>query len=400
MGVWLKSNREIGVLVALFALFSIFSLYLQNISEEVAGPAQPSSFSTAPRGVKALYLLLQKQGYIVDRLKTDYRVLGSEDGLLFAIEPMERALKAREVQELRRWTQAGGVVIYLADARARPKDPDDVLFGDVAVISMPEKAVELHPVRSPFTEAVRTVRFKTAARLVANPGGGYQRLLGDASGAVMLHKRVGKGHAFLGTIGTLAGNTEIRNADNAVLFVNIAARAVGSSRKVVLFDEYHHGTGFQVTGGDKEGVFQTMPPGLRLGILHGMALLLLLVYNANRRLGAPLPAMPMGRRPVLDYVSAMAGLLRRAHAADIALLNFYHRFRKELIAGMALPPDTPPDQLSRLAERRYGQQGKLAMVLRRCEEVAQGTRISDSELQQLYRDLESLRKRTAAGSRT
>jgi hypothetical protein len=77
----------------------------------------------------------------------------------------------------------------------------------------------------------------------------------------------------------------------------------------------------------------------------------------------------------------MANITRLAQASDLAMQNIYSKFRKRLCRFSGLPVKVETARLAEVTARRAGIDARdLAALLSRCEEVASGDKINDSEL--------------------
>jgi hypothetical protein len=383
-------------LALLFVIFIAAALFYERRTQEILTPSTPSAFNASAQGVKALSLLLEEQGYVVTRLDRPWNALNADYGLLFLIEPFQRPVAKDELDSLKTWTQAGGTVLYLVDVPPRPLDPADTVFGDVEVIAGPKEPVEIAPdYRSPFTRQARTLRFQSAVRLKPRRGAGYQTLFRDESGALMLAKRSGKGQLLIAAGPSLASNAGIREADNALFLVHLAAVAIGDTKRKIAFDEYHHGVGFaRAESAGEAGRLQSAPLPLQLLFWHLAALGLLLVYNGNRRFGRPASLPPPARSMPLDYIHAMARFLRRAGAADASIETLYLRFQRDLSRQLHLPTDSPATGLYPKAAELYNiDPDALKRLAARCEQIVAGERIAEAEMLELARQIEQFRRR-------
>jgi hypothetical protein len=398
-----RGNREIWGLVALFTVFLASALYYERVGQEVTPRDTPSSFNVASPGVKALYLLLDSFDYRTARLTSTLDTLGEADRLAIFIEPFSRHVHPEEIAALRRWVEAGGSALYFVTSPPRPLDPADKVFGDVAVVEGSDAPEALAPdlnstplmwARTDFMREVTRIAVQSQVRLKPAANSGYEPLLHDKQGALILHKTVGRGHLLIAANSKMITNAGIREADNVVFLVNVAAVTTGAAKGVVQFDEYHHGVGFARAGGKSGGgLLENIPLPARLALWQLAALGALLLYNGNRRFGQARTLRSPAYRPSTDYVGSMARLYRRAGAADIALATLYKSFLRDLARQLDTPADTPLPQLCKRAEQKFKTEGDaLAQTLRRCEEVVAGRRIGDAEMLGLTQKIEHYRR--------
>ncbi len=375
-----RISGEAWGLLALFLLFLGFAAYYEHMGQQTAQPDEPSSFNAKPKGVKALYLLLEKY-YRVGTLETTWNSLDAGDRLLIIVEPLdkERPITKSEIAALRKWVEQGGAVLYLVTSPARPLDLEDTIFGDVAIVEGKATGEQVPPVNrhSPFTSDVEKIAVNSPVRLKPDASAHYETLFRDRQGALALHKKLGRGDLILVANSAAANNASVRQADNALFLVDVAAATVEASDGRILFDEYHHGKGFASRPTDSEGgLWSSLPVPLRLAIWHLLGLGALLIYNGNRRLGRPRTLPTPAYRPSTDYLGSMARLFRRAGAADIALLTLYRQFVRDLAHALDRPPEARPQELAQRAAQRCGVDDEaLSEWMARCEEIAAGRRI-------------------------
>lgn len=392
-------KREVWGLVTMFAVFLIFVTYSQRVAQEATTPDTPSMYNPKGAGLKALQLLLERQGHRVSDLRDTWSSLSSADGLLLVVEPLsaERNISSADIRTLKSWVEAGGSVLYLLTAPERDWDPSDALFGDVAVMKAEPKSVRVSPASSaaPFMQEVNSIEIDTPVRLKSSQGSRYTVLLKDDQGDILLYRPLGKGQLVIGAATSLATNGGIRSADNALLMVNLVQGLRSESRPVVRFDEYHHGVGAARSGGAGEsGILDNFPSPLRLGLLHLIGLGLLLVYNNNRRFGKRKTLTPLDYRSSLDYVGALAKLYQRAGGSDIALLTLYDRFSRDLTRTYDLSPDSAHEHIVERVSRQAPEiASEVQQLLARCESVRSGARIGETEMLTLMKQMETLRRR-------
>ena len=396
-----RQSKELIGLVVLFAIFLAFALYAEQTSQELTKKEVPSSFNASVQGVKALYLLLDHQGYKVERLKTSLDSLGPQDGLVTMIEqtgtkPFQRPISEEELKALRHWVEQGGTALYFVASGPRPLDPKDSVFGEIAILTGKEASKPVPPASdpSPYTQDVAQIALASTLRIQPGEKANYETLFEDEQGALVVHKPLGKGH-LIAVVGTaLTNNAEIKLADNVLFLANIAHVSVGATRRTAQFDEYHHGVGFAKEAKTTEGgILANTPLPLRLAFFHIVALGLLLVYNGNLRFGQPFVVPMVTSRPSTDYVGSMARLHQRSGAADITLETLYRQFQRDLMRPLDLPPETPLSQQLKRAEKKFGLNGEtLKQLFVRCEEVCQGQRISEAEMVNLVKQIDNFRR--------
>lgn len=394
-----RGNRELIGLGMLFVLFIAALLLFERVAQETVPHDVPSTLNSQAAGAKALYLLLQKEGFATDRMESPWTALNAGIGLLAVIEPLraDRAVTADELAALKSWVEAGGTVLFMVTLPPRPIDAKDTIAGDIAIVSGDSKPKDLPPVApdSPYVRKVSLLHVASPVRLKA-ANSHYRTLFRDEGGALAAEKSMGRGHVIILANSVAASNSAIVQADNAILLYNIAAETLKTSRRTIAFDEYHHGVGFENRGSGQVaegGMFASAPKPVRFLLLHLCALGAVLLYVGNRRFGPIRTLHAVPYRASTDYVGSMARLFRRANAGDIAIVTLYRQFVRDLRRQLDLTPDTPMPQLVARTVGVYGiAEGPFVQFLTTCEEIDRGRRITEPAMLQLARELDTYRR--------
>jgi len=392
-----RGAREVGGLLVLFVLLIAIAAFYEQVGQERVASNAPTTTNAQAEGVRALYLLFEREDVRTDPLKSPWTELGNRDGLLVFVEPpaSDRPLERGDLAVLEKWIRAGGTLLDLvADPPIeQPLDPSNTISGDCGATAGPE---DLHEVavnasaRSPLLGGVQSLSIRSKQRLTLAKDAPYTVLARDPDGVVAVEKPLGNGHIIIVANRYGATNAGLAQADNAVFLVNIARAAAGSSGRVVRFDEYHHGVGFaEKTAAASGGLWSSTP----LAFLQLLAAGLLLLYNGNRRFGPARVIRPPSLRASTDYVNSMARLYRRAGAADIAAETLYSRFLRDLKRALDVPADTGIAQITRMAQQKYGPAaGGLQDLLLRGEAVAAGQRLTEADMLNLAQQIEQYRR--------
>jgi hypothetical protein len=389
-------RREIWAIFALFLVFLLVATLSQERGQEVRSSKEPSTFNAQAAGAKALYLLLEKQGFAVTRQRKDWSHLDPKIGLLLVIEPFhkDRAVQKIEVDHLKKWVEQGGTLLYVASLPERTTNTEDPLAGDVAIRGGSAQPALVAPSLvedSPYLQNVSTIESTSHIRLSAPPS--YQVLLEDDEGALLIHKRLGKGHLLLCAIESLFSNSTLASEthENALLLVNIAHAATSSQRPTISFDEYHHGVGFANSEIQGVGVWSLTPLPLRLFVLLVLALFGFLLYTRNRRFGAIQYLPSPTYRPAIDYLQALGRFWRRTGSADVAFLELYDQTLHDIAVKFGISTESPAQFLAegvRVAPTLFQ---KWRDLFERGEQIRAGERIQERELISLAKQIESLR---------
>ena len=380
----------------LLALFVLVALYSEQAGQDVVTQTAPSSLNNRPQGAKALYQLFGTLPYSVRRLSTPWTTLTPQDGLIIVIEKFDadRQPKTEEISALANWTREGGTVLYIAQEPARPMDDNNPLTSDIAIIEGQDTPHTVTPaVATPLTRQVGSISVSSKVRLRAAPASRWQTLFSDRYGAIAARKRLGQGHIIVAADPLLVSNQGVTQADNVVLLANIAQDAVGQSGLGIVFDEYHHGVGFEAISEEQETWISALPLPIKRAALPVVLLLLLIIYNGNQRFGAartpPLPAS----RASGEYVQSLARWYRRAEAADIVAETLYNDLLRHVARHLELPPDTPaPDVQQRLERVRPADGPVFAQITDASRQIIKARRADAPELLTLVVRMERFKR--------
>ena len=396
-----RGVKELGGLLILFALLIAFAAFYEQVGQERVASNAPTTTNTRPEGVRALFLLCEREGIPTDVLKSPWSELGDHDGLLVFVEPPDRGRQPSldDIKTLENWVRSGGTLLdlYAGPPVEQPLDPSNPLTGDCGAAAgdaSPHPVPVERAVNSPLLKGVDTLAVSSNQRLILAKDAPYTVLARDSTGVIAVDKPLGKGRVVCVANRYGATNEGIAEADNAVFLVNIALRASDGRKRAVRFDEYHHGIGFAETASARAGgLWESTPLPLRFGFLYLVATSVLVLFSANRRFGPVHTSPVVSHRASTDYVNSMARLYRRAGAADIAIEALYARFVRDLRRALDVPTDAGIPQIVRIAEQRFGPAATgLQSLLLHGEAVVAGHRVSEPDMLNLARQIEQFRR--------
>lgn len=420
----MRSSRDLIAVLLLLALFVAGGLLLGGRGPSAARPPgpepapNPSSTNARGSGMRGAFVWTQKLGYEPVAWQQSWsRLSPSENGVLLIAGPQvaepvasltgsggssdPAELTARDAMQLRRWLNSGSghSAILLASRlasspnAAHPTADDPQTFGDamdlIAESASPDTGrtefAPLQPVSD--TMGMLSLHSESDARLKRTRGDSLA-LFADKAGPLVLIIPVGKGRLIAVADDAVFSNSQLSRSENAVFLANLLAH-YGTAGGRVLFDEYHHGDAADAGG----SVWEDLGRPLQLALIQlcfaGLALLVLL----SVRFGPPVPAVRLFARSSADYVGSLASLYRRAGASQTALETLYRQFLRDICGRLALPPDVDLERLAAVAARR-GQIDKerLRRLLATCELRLDQGKVSEAELLDLTRQMESIRK--------
>lgn len=375
-----------GLFVVLVALNFLFFVDTRA-TEEDERTGDRSSYRSTPYGTLALYTLLEESRYDVTRFEKPFTELKAhEPGTLFVIVPSEaHQPNEEEFVALNRWVEVGGLLIII-DRDIRVPVGDGTARTEVA-----QSNTNVRPLQpTPFTRGVHRVGLSEYATRVRLDSRSATYHIGDDQAAVLADAQVGKGRVVLLTDQFVVANNGISQADNVILTLNLIE---GRPPGPIAFDEYHHGYGAASASAGLMSYFRGTPVPWMMA--QAGLLAALVVYSYGRRFGRPIPLRQERRTTNLEFVSSMANITRLAQASDLALENIYSEFRRHLCRFSGMPSRIQNVRLAAAAARRSGlDERELAGLLSRCEGIASGAHVSESELLKLVTRIREIESKT------
>lgn len=319
-----------------------------------------SSFNPRPSGLKAFYLLLQKQGFKVKRWSKSLEELPPDSHLLLVVDP-EQTVTQKELEALSAWVSRGNTAAFFLDRGETLKNWELLTryqrLAQEDIIPFPS---------APLTFGVKKLKEKGNYRLAAARED-LLVLARDHTGPLIALVPRGKGRLVLVSSPWMLSNSGLGEEDNSLFSLNLA-RLYGGGAPLLL-DEYHHGYG----SGRSLLTYLGQRP-LFWSLVQLMFLALLFIYVRNVRLGRAKSMHYEERRSAVEYVESMANIYRLAKAEILALETLYRSFLREAARGMGYPPALDPQKIAGfLHQRGAGEQAAIESSLRRVEAlVAQG----------------------------
>ncbi|MBI3073470.1 MAG: DUF4350 domain-containing protein [Deltaproteobacteria bacterium] len=350
----------------------------------------PSTNHRSGYGLKAIYLVLGRVGFDVNRAETAAELFENTSRLVVVVQPSSRfGWDKNAATALSNWLRRGGHAFFV---------PGETAESDFAALGLSRVEVGLSAdrsngfefaVRGPEKRHVSRVVWKTEARLKARGTAGDSGgtvLLGDDAGAVAMEFPIGAGRIVVASDPYLISNGGLRNAGNASYVAALFGRLAKS--RAVFFDEFHHGFG---GGQTKRGLWDVVTAGPGASIL-ALIILVFLVWavSAGRRFGAAVRVIRTERRSTVEYVEAYAALLRRAGRDGLAVWFIADAFRHEVARrlGAGRPPDDDGDLARRFAVRWGGAAGDVQDALARARRAPKQA-LSEGDVLMAAKRLES-----------
>ena len=338
----MKLLRRVHPLYWLALVLFIAALAASVLTADTSGGVSRSAsvYDTGPGGTAALRKYFEAMGASTTTVQGDtFAADPSDVGVLFMLGPSE-AFTQLDAAAVRRFVTGGGTAVLATDAGVFESPLLDAFDVHVAGALGPgQYAVGGISFADPPVHAI------ALDRGVSLSFGAGRVPLASASGRTLVAlAREGSGSLIV--VGSVAPflTAELGEADNGRFALALAAPAIASKR-VVAFDEYHHGV-HPTT--DVLVLLTRTWPGRAL-VFAGVAFFLYLIAS-GRRLGPAIPLDPRPPRSSLEYIRGFAGLVRRSGHGEIARRRFRRELRTALARDVGLDPETPlTDVIAELA---------------------------------------------------
>lgn len=296
-------SKYLNVVIACICGALVVLLGYERIAmQQRERPSVYSSYDTGPNGYRALYEVLHGAGVPVTRFE---RVVGALDPSVRTLvitgyehDPDAKPLDRRDTDDLRRFVSDGGRLVAFDEEFAEPQDVTpgvgtslQIRHGGIGAIPLTTNA---------FTAGVASVHGSIKWTFPYDTKRGVP-LLANHDGIVALWYRYGRGEVVAVTAPGLFANEALRNADN----VRFAYNAI-AGHGLVAFDEYVHGYS------DSPTMWGVLPAAVRDAVWIVVAIAAIALVGANVPFAPPYLPAPGGERTSSDYITAIAGLLRRS----------------------------------------------------------------------------------------
>lgn len=392
---WLDRGVAVLIVAGMIAAALLVSLAArppQGEREKRGG----STHAAAPEGASALYEYLERAGFSPSRAESVDLAVPAGGALVI----LDAELTDSEVEDVLARVREGLPVLV---ATGSPYSPWwQALDLEVDGSGTPGRVGTAWP--GPHVRDVTRVDVESSLRAILGEndattglmtGAGWVELLADDAGAVAVARRIGAGEVTIVLDPSIFSNAGLPKGHN-LRFADSVLRHLSTSGAVV-FDEFHHGHGFERT------ITGWMA---RAGLLPAAWLAFLAVagdaLRRNRtRLGPPRPPPEPERRAVREFVASYAGLLLAAGHRAFAVRALDRQLRRRLQDDLAIPFHAAPKDVFRLLTIRAPQAAARAYrALERARELrAEGTPVSDRELLDIARDVRSAESSLIASRR-
>jgi len=310
----------------------------------------PSVDNPGSLGLRALYLYLREGGAKAEAHRESLEALPPGVRTVVIAAPQARAVSPEEVENLERFVQAGGTLVFLAPREKKGQPALEQWLElkrhswlGASARGLPQGEQDLGGTTVDVWLSAGATRGLGGFRVSLEQG--ITLGLPDAvpvagsKGAVALWRLgLGQGEVYVAAGPDLAENRRLELLDNLRFWDALAARGP------MVFDEFHHS--------------EVPPPPLSRGLwvfaLQCLAVGALYVFARGTRLGAPRPQLPERHRSALEYAQSMGWLARRAKVERELLPEMARHLRQLMHERLGIPLALSEEEAARMLEQRSG----------------------------------------------
>jgi len=333
-----KSDRRLLMWTGLILLPIIVVLALFSDDEKDSGI--PTTYSARSSGAKAAYLLLQEEGYDVERWHESPTELPKDpQNTTLVLASPKGYPSSDEKSAIQIFVSRGGRILATGYSASWFLPRLNVILEPIPGGVWKEYQPEI---LSPITRA-GAIRMSPESYWGDEMTGQLIHYAHNGKGIVVSYK-IGAGEVIWWAADTPLTNAGIKEAGNLALLLNSLS---ASKETQILWDEFFHGP-------RPSAASYYWVPAVKWGLAQlGLAILAILVTFSRRN--TPIrPVIEPSRLSPLEFVHTLGNLYHRANATRTALEVPYNRFRALLIKRLGLRNDVSTSELLESARRKLG----------------------------------------------
>lgn len=362
----------------LLAALAVLALVVAILTPEPAGDSSrgPTSYSTAPTGVRMAYELAQRLGWHVERRLAPLDTVPPRPSVQVVLAPVGGVV-GHEVHSLLDNVRRGGGLVFSLDGNDELADSLGLDAGKgVALLS------GTHDPQCPSPQSITGRALLVLPTEVSDvvfdkrPPAGETTLVAvrggrGASVPVAIGFPFGRGKIAVTSNSAVFSNEAVRNcpwkADLAVVSMLEYTRTAGATPGTLAFDEYHHG--FGVHGGtlSAAATYLAHTPSGHFMIQALIAGLVLLMAKAPRPV-PPRDTTMITRRSPLEHADALGRAYADVGATRTAASRLVSGLRRRLARWVPVGPGATDDAFLDAVGRRVPQRAADVATLRRALE--------------------------------
>lgn len=343
-GKWAAPGLVLAMVILALALYS-------DSDETATSRYRFSTYSAAPTGLKAFYMLLKESNFDVHRGRRELdRYDPREKILLISAAPVE-PFSIEEIDAMYELVRSGSTCLLFYGPMLEPVLNRFGLAADSA--KWPSEwscqspaANALLPKRLHGFVGQDTGRYGGVFNL---SGGSAVPVYGSDRVSVVAELAVDSGAVVFVGSPLFVSNAWIGDSVNVTAMMSLLTRdRQGRQRSFerIVFDECHQGYG------EYRSFLRGLDhPAVRTGVLFALVAVIAFVYSRGKRIGRPVPIRQPSRRSSLDYVESVANVYERARANRWVLKTWYEWVRRHYAVRFNTNRN---DRLAEQLSRRYG----------------------------------------------
>jgi len=373
----LTASEQRGFLLFGIGLVLLMTLVAWlNVNERDQGQGFPSSYNTQPYGAKAAYLLLEKNGYTVERWnKAPAELPVNSSGTTLVVAGPEFYPHSGEMGGLVRFVLHGGTLL-VAGARPNSFIPQSSAESGDARIGF----AECKPVA--LTSLTRGGPISQDGNLIwdfdkdARPVHFLVHFKDQDDKPVVISYTLGQGRVVWWASALPLTNAGIRNRGNLDLLLN----TIGDNRHV-LWDEYYHEA-------HENGSAHFSHPEQVWALAQAGFLGLLVILTFSRRSGPIVPLRRESRLSPLEFVETLGSVFQRARGTQVAVEIAFNRFQQIAARRLGIPGSaTASDILLAMSKRGIKLPQDAAVWVSRSDEASRDTELTEKNALEYVRAL-------------
>ena len=331
-----SASGRFQLMLAVVLLLVLVTFIVLQGEEEAPQPFDPAS--TAPTGLRALWLWLEALEYTVVRNDGATFAIPDDCAVIFVF-PTQQPYTLKEAYQLKHWVAAGGTLVLVGPA------PLDQALGDAFLVetgaSLRELLVDVAQQQPLLPDLDGPIRLSSdAPTLDLSRAPAAIPVLTTTDGQTTLAvQRWQQGVIWHVSLHHNLTNAQLRDPAQATLVPALLRHAAPGS--LILFDTYHL-FGAAASANSEIRSLQDWLYRTPLGwaVLFALTVTLLFLLLQGRRLGPALPTREeLRRREAAEYVTAMANLLRRGQQRAFVAAHHKRRLKRTLGRALNVSPD-------------------------------------------------------------
>ncbi len=358
-------------ILALSALV-IFFLGLGYLAKPAVKNRVPSSFDSSYLGLKALFMLLEKEQVEVERWQVPFTELDPTVSMLVVTPSLfSLPVKMDEWEKLESWIRGGGTLFHA------PSSPKDRLTRNLQIKIGPrspriglEEAIamgRIHFDETAWDKLVEKMSIEDPGLCLPSGAGIFPRRgTGFTSSDDQLKKHVaeegrigfasrefGKGHIFVLGDSFVLSNLGLRKGENAAFVTCLFREMARTQRKgVIAFDEYHHGYQTEQTF----SAFTNSPPAQAL-MFQAVLISILGLAAYGVRFGLILFRPQRRERRATEFVESLAHLYEKRDLKIESSELLADELRRRICRSAGYPTNVALGELEAVCTQMFGREG-------------------------------------------